>query len=311
MSTTVVTPEVKPKQKADIWEQALLLNVSRKWPSLSKTVKSTDVQVDADKRRIHVTKDLFNSKALKSLFSYDQRIDDFIYRRCTPFPMKRGMYVLAIDLFDEVENELVNHEAGRVPLIDACYEAYDKDLEDAKQALGALFDPTDYIPKERFKQAFAFEWDWVKFGVDERLEKMSKDVAQRQADKMAKKWIEAGEAAEKVLFTSFSELVAHLNDRLSPGTDKDGNPTKKTFRDSLLDNVQDFLKVIKSRNLTGNEELNSLADQARALTSGITPDMLRTNDSMREAVQKGFATIKEQLDRAVVDASARIVRFED
>ena len=315
MSTTAVPlqkSEVNPTVKQNIWETATLLIVSRKWPSLSKTISSTDIETkNADKKRIHVSKDLFNSKALKKLFSFDAKIDDFIGRRASSFPLKGGVFLLAKTLIHEVENEMIQHAAGRAPLIQACYEAYDNDLEEAKQSLGEYFDPNDYPTKEQFRHCFQFEWHYWNFAVDETLKQISAELAEREADKLVEKWVEAGKAAETVLYEGMNELVAHLMDRLSPGADKDGNPTKKTFRDSMLDNLTDFLKYIKVRNLTGNEDINKLADQAQALMNGVTPDLLRNNEAMRDNVLKGFTQIKTELDKSIIEGANRAVRFQD
>jgi hypothetical protein len=300
-----VNPTVKPKN--NIMDSAVILTVSRRWPSLSKTVSSSEIQVNANKKRIHVSKDLFNSQALKKLFNFDAKIDEFLSRRCIPFPLKRAMYMLPIDLFNETENELTQHQAGRLPLIENCFNAYEHDLEEAKASLGDLFDPNDYLTKEAYRASFYFSWQYVQFSVDAKLKEISAEVAAREADKMVQKWVEAGNVAEQVLYSGMNELVGHLVERLSPA--EEGK--KKVFRDSMLDNLTDFLKVLKVRNLTGNENLDKLADQAKALINDVTPDMLRTNESMRAGVQAGFEQIKAELDKALVDAPMRAVRFED
>ena len=323
MSTQAITPEqqqFRPVQEVNpvlptrqnIWETAVLLTVSTTYPSMSKTISSTIVNAATDKKRIHVSKDLFNSKALKNLFSYDVRIFDFIQRHTTPFPLKRGIYLLPADFVNTVENELREHIEGREAYIQACYEAFDLDLENAKQELGELFDPSDYPTKEQYRHSFVFEYNYLQMAVSEKLKSISAEMAAREADKMAQKWVEAGEAAEKVLFSSFAELVSHLTERLSPSIDQEtGKEKKKIFRDSMLDRITDFLRTIKTRNLTGNEQLNALADQAAALTQGITPEMLRSNEAMRANIQLGFAQIKETLDKAVTEAPLRSVRFEE
>lgn len=307
--TTAETPVVVAKAKKNLLESATILRFERKWPSLSKTVSKTDPAVDikADRSRVHVTKDLFDSPELKRLFSYDARIDAFLDVHCLPFPLMRGWRLLPLDLFNETEAALTAHHEGRLPLIEAAYNVYEKDIESAKVFLNKLFDPSDYVPKEEFKSKFIFRWQYLRFGEALNIEQINKDIAQREANKVQAQWIEASEAVQQLLRIQMQELVANMTDRLAPGAEG----KKKIFRDSLVSNMNDFLKTFDARNLTEDGELKRLVDQVRALTDGVDPETLRTNDGIRDSVQQGFALVKTQLDQMITTAPLRSITFED
>src|SRR5271157_863113 len=175
MSTQTVTPELEAgkvqvpqpqqtteqKKPRNPFESAVLLSVGWKWPSLSKTVSVDAVDVkgetpSTDKRKVHVSKDLFDCPELKRLFGHAAKVDEFLYRRCLPFPLKRAVYLLPKDFFMEVENFLTQHQAERQQLIEAAVNVYEQAVERAQVFLGPLFHASDYPPKEEFRSCFQF-----------------------------------------------------------------------------------------------------------------------------------------------------------
>ena len=304
--------EIVVKKLRNPFDSATILSVSRKWPKLSKSISVDQIDVrgetpETDKKKVHVSKDLFDCPELKRLFGHDADVDSFLFRYCVPFPLKRAVYLLPMDLFDEVENFLTEHVQEREPLIEAAVNVYDAAIERAKVFLGPLFKQSDYPPKEVFRASFDFSWQYLEIGVSGKLKEVSADIQAREAAKMNATYVEASQAIQALLRTSMGELVNHLVDRLTPGPDG----KKKVFRDSMLDNVNDFLKTFRSRNLTDDTDLATLVEQAQQLTNGISPENLRTNEGLRDNVQRGFEQIKAQLDAMIQVAPTREIRLTD
>jgi hypothetical protein len=224
-----------------------------------------------------------------------------------PFYLKRAIYLLPIDLFSEVENALTTHAAGRQPLIDAIMGVYDQAMLDSKTALGALYNPADYLTAAEFKSRFKFSWQYLQIGVSDKLKAISAEIAAREEEKMKADWQEASAQIQQLLRVQFGELVSHACDRLTPAADG----KKKVFRDSMITNITEFLSSFSARNLAQDTELQTFVEQMKLLTNGLTPEQLRDNEGLRNAIQKGFSEIKSNLDTLIEVAGPRKIRFED
>ena len=327
MSTTTTIPELHtgevpvqtPQQTTQVrqprnpLDSALLLSVAWKWPSLSKTVTVDAVDIkgetpNTDKRKVHISKDLFDCPELKRLFNHAGQVDEFLYRRCSPFPLKRAVYLLPKDFFHEVENFLTEHAAERVPMIEAAVNVYDQAVENAKIFLGPLFHASDYPSKEIFRASFEFSWHYLQIGISDALKEIDSQIAAREADKMQSIFEEAGEACEKLLRTAMSDLVSNLVEKLEPSP-TDGR--KKVIRDTAMVNIHEFLSTFQARNLTGDTQLQDLVDQANQLLNGVSPAQLRDNEGLRATVQAGFTEIKEKLNSLIVVQPIRQIRLSD
>lgn len=305
----------------NLLDKACLISVTRKWPKFSMKVPIEHIQVTAevtaaapanrkelDKRRLHSSKDLYDCQQLKDLASYDMQIEAFIARCTLPFKaLKKGIYLLPITLVDEVENRLGEHIEGRVAYIQAAVNAFDAAKEAAKTFLGPLYNEEDYPTKEEFAASFEFTWQYLEIGVSEALRRVNADIARREGAKIQQQWVEAGEAAQKLLRANMNEFVSHLVTQLSPGIDG----KRKRFYDSSLANLQEFMANFDARNLTEDAELQALVNKAKLLTSNISPSLLRNDDATRNTIQQGFEEIKAELSKLIEVAPDRELRLED
>lgn len=304
-------PTAPVVKKSSIFEKAICLNVGRKWPSLSKTVKTKVLTTTADPGWIHAQKDLYNCSELKKIFSWDAKIDAYLDTRCLPFPLKRGVYLLPVDLYEEVETALTNHLVGLEPLVDKFASVLADAVAHSKERLGDQFDPRDYPTVEQAKSSFRFYWQYLNFNVADQLRQVDKKIFEREQQKLEAEWVEASSAIQDMLRANMANLVTHMVERLTPEPVVQGQePKKKIFRDSMLNNINDFLRVFDARNLSNDDELKLLVDKARAMTNGISPEIIRNNEGLRDALQKGFSQIKTNLDVMVTNAPRRAIELE-
>jgi hypothetical protein len=310
VTPSVVQPPAAPQPVANsIFDKAVCVSVGRGWPSLTKTLSKDFIAVsNADKRRLHAQKDLYDSVELKKLFNLEAALDNKLKLYCIPFPLKNGVYILPIDLYSEVENLLTQHIAARQPLIEAFCAKYDQLVADAKAALGSSFNPADYGTAESVKSEFEFSYNYLQLNVADALQKVGKDVLKREQDKMEKVWQEAGTAATQLLAAQFGGMVKHLQDRLQD-TGKDGK--KKIFRNTLLDPINEFIKCFNPRNLQSNQELKNLVEQAKALVTGVNAQQIRDNETLKKTLHDGFAAINDSLASFVIDEPVRGITLSD
>jgi hypothetical protein len=300
----------------NIFDKASILLVTREWPGLTKSLSKEFINVEnADKRRFHGQKDLYKSYVIKKLFSNEVKLDATLDLLCLPFPLKNGFRILPIDMVNEVEETLKNHVAARTEIISefsqkeegSVLTVYDQIIVDSQQFLGNAFNPADYAPVEVFISQFGFEWEYLDMNPSKLLMKVKKEYYERESKKLAKKWEEAGEAAQQLLRASMADMVSHLVDRLS--SKEDGK--KKIFRDTVMDPINEFIRTFPARNLTDDAELQELVNQTKQLVGGVNPENLRNNEGLRDTVQTGFTEIKSKLDTMIVKMPKRAIRFED
>ena len=118
---------------------------------------------------------------------------------------------------------------------------------------------------------------------------------------MAARFDEAVQLAEQAFLDELSGLVSHLAERL--GGDEDGRP--KVFRDSAIENLEEFFERFRRLNVASSEELEALVGQARRVIRGARPQQLRDSESLRREVAAGLSGVQSALDGHLVDRPRR------
>lgn len=321
MSTTTVTPEVTPipalptvpaevQRKVNILDNAMLLTIIRQWPPQTKAISNAVVNTTATPGWVTVSKKLFKSKEFSAIVNNETVLDNFIKRRSSPMPFRSGNHLVAMDLFNEVEAEFNKHVIKRDALINTFVAAWKKIVERAEKELGSNFHAQDYPSEQEIRSYFYFAWDWMDFKVSEKLESVNKEIAARKSTQMAREVRHAAEVGKQLMRAEMQEIVTHLTERLS-SKEENGELKRKTFRDTLLDRITDFKTVFDPRNIAGDSELKTLVDQTEALLKGVDPIILRSDDALRNSVHDGFAKIKDELGKMIINKPARAIQLEE
>jgi len=311
MSTAQLVPEQESIFSSNWMDKGICLVIEKSWIGVSKAVNSSRVEVKADKDMIHVSKQLFDCPELKKILSSDTKVvDEYVRQQCLPGSslFRRGAYLLPIDLFANVDAKLVEHAENRKKLVEDFCKVYENAVANAKERLQDLFDPFDYPPVEVVRESFTFSWRYLQFGVDPKLEAISKSIYQREQEKAQVMWNEAGEEIRHLLRLNMQELVSSMVDKLAPTVEGE---KKKVFKKTSLNKINEFFETFDARNLTGDEELKKLVEDAKKLAEGITPEVLKSSEELKENLRTGFESIKQSLDQMLIDAPARRFRFEE
>jgi len=183
--------------------------------------------------------------------------------------------------------------------------AYDQIKEDARRRLGHLYAANDY--PEEIRGLFRVDWEFPSVEPPVYLQRISPEVYEQERLRVAVRFDEAVRLAEEAFATQLAELITHLTDRLTPGTDGQ----RKVFRDSAVGNFRDFFDRFRALNIRSKPELDALVEQAQDLLHGVTPEQIRTLPEVRQRLQAGMAEVREHLDSLVIDAPRRrIVRAQ-
>jgi len=172
----------------------------------------------------------------------------------------------------------------------------------ARQRLGRLFNPADY-PTD-LAGLFAVNFDFPSVEPPEYLRQLSPQLYQQEAARVAARFDEAIRLAEEAFVEELSKLVSHLTERLAG--DDDGKP--KIFRDSAIENLQEFFGRFRHLNVRSNQELDDLVAQVQRITSGVQPQALRDDQPLRQRVSSQLAGVQSVLDGLLVDRPRRALQ---
>jgi len=290
----------------DLAKKTVCIRVRLSTMGNTRKVSTSQIEADADKDLLRVSKHLVDSAELKAVGRFDGEIRRYLYNICLPFEI--GIHLLAIAALQQVEERLRQFASDREQLVQAFLVAYPSLCLDAAKRLRGLYNPADYPPAADVAREFGFSWQYVSFGVPEQLKGISQEVWEQEREKAAQRMAEASCEIQQVLRESMAKLVQHMADRLKEGAD--GKPLR--FKESTVSNLIEFLANFEFRNVTDDTELQALVAQSRQLLQGVNADDLRTTgELLRMKVQQGMAEIAAQLDTMFTRTGGRKFRFDE
>lgn len=289
----------------DLARKTVCIKVRLSTMGNTRKVSTSQIEADADKDLLRVSKHLLDSAELKAIGRFDGEIRRYLYNICLPFEI--GIHLLPVAALEVVEQRLRQFRTDRENLVQAFLAVYPNLCLDASKRLRGLYNPADYPPAEDVARQFGFSWQYVSFGVPEQLRGISQEVWEQEREKAAQRMAEASSEIQLVLRESMAKLVQHMADRLKDGPD--GKPLR--FKESTVSNLVEFLENFEFRNVADDQELQALVVQARSLLQGVGSEDLRTTADLRAKVQEGMSTLAAQLDTLVTRSGGRKFRFEE
>jgi hypothetical protein len=271
----------------------------------TRKVSPSQVEVDADKALIRVSKTLLDSPELQAVRTLDGDVRHFLYDMCLPFDI--GIHLLPLCLVKSVEEKLREFKEKRRELVESFLIAYPRLCREAAGRLRTLHNPTDYPPVDDVRARFTFTWQYVSYGVPEQLREISARFFEEEREKAVVTMSEACKEIQQVMRASLLEMVNHLRERLSDQAD--GKPQR--LRESTVQKLRDFLATFDMRNVVNDEELREQVDKARSLLEGVSTDALRNMPLVRAFVREGMADIAARMDMLAGDRVSRKFRFDE
>ncbi len=299
---------MKPNTGTGIADRSvgLLLRFSRF--GSRRSISSDQVEVEADKSLIHVSKDILDSRELQAISRFDLYTRVWVMTRALPSELyKAGAYLIPVDVLEEVYQYLTTRMKAREQLIEQFIEAYPALKKAAKERLKDLFDPRDYPAEAEMGSAFTMSFQVIEHtSPGSKLRAISKMMFEREREKYEEMWANAGAQIKDALRESMADLVGHLVERLSG--DNDGKP--KRIHETRVKAVEEFLDSFGKRNIVDDTELAALVEQAKKIISGVDVKQLREDDKLRARVVIGFSEVKAALDTMLIDRPGRLVTVD-
>ena len=263
-----------------------------------KDVSGRQVEVDADKDSINVSKRLLEAEELVAISKLDSEIRNFIYNQCLPSFALEGVYILPNNLIKDTEDRLKAYAELRREAVAKFLFVYNDRVKEAAERLRAVYDPSDYPSAEEAGENFTMEWSYLTLGIPEALK--DHDLYEAEAEKSAAR-LESMEAGiKRRMRENFSDIVNHMVDKLSG--EREGGKIK-IFRDSMLDNAKEFIAGFAFKNLAEDNELAELVAEFAEILDEVTADDLRKHSELRENTRAGVVDIQGKLQKLMEGAA--------
>ena len=289
-------------EEENVWEKGVLVNLDiGAWGARKKLPKGVIDTGDTDENYIKSIKHLIDKEKLKSIRVIRSRARRFVYDKSLPFPMD-GVWFIPRGMIVEVDNELKRLRDEFEVNVEEFVSSYDKCVEDARENLGSLYNPTDYPTDIRYK--FYFGWNFITVSAPNgKVGILSPELYERESQKFRESILQFKGMVLEALTERFSELVNHIVDRLSGG--------EKKFRDATINNMLVFINSFDEMNIVSNEELREQVKRVRGILVGADISSIRNDDKLREHIQSKMDGVKSEVDNMLVKLPKRKIQIPD
>jgi hypothetical protein len=201
-----------------------------------------------------------------------------------------------IEGFNQLQSDLRHELSEAVADLDLHYSELKRA---ARDRLGRLYDSRDY--PESLVGLFEVTWDYPSIEPPNYLQQISPQLYEEECRRVSSRFEEAVQLAESAFIDELSKMIAHLTERLTGA--EDGKP--KIFRDSAIDNLQEFFERFRALNVRSNEQLDSLVLQCQRAVRGAQPQSLRDDPALRNRIATQLSGVNASLEGLMVDRPRR------
>ena len=236
--------------------------------------------------------------AFRSVTAIKGRAVNYWKQNSLPYP-EPGIRLIRRESIDDFHSSIEHFRNELTEAVDALDQHFDELKRTAEDRLGELFNRADY--PTTLIGSFAVECDFPSVEPPAYLRQLNPELYQQECQRMQQRFDEAVRLTEAAFTEELAQLVDHLSERLSG--DVDGKP--KVFRDSVVENLEEFFERFQRLNIHSNEQLDDLVQRAQQLMNGVRPQQLRRSQSTRQQIANGLAGVQSSLDQLLVDKPRR------
>lgn len=171
----------------------------------------------------------------------------------------------------------------------------------AKEKAGSLYNEADYPAS--FAGLFGIEFEFPAIDPPEYLKKLAPQVYEAECVRIAARFDQAVVMAEQLFTGELHKLTAHLTDVLTGG--EDGK--KKVFKDSCIENLQEFFERFKALSVRSSKDLDEVVENVKSLVVGVDPDSLRSNNDLKSELGKQMLAVSSKLETMLIERPRRKV----
>jgi hypothetical protein len=295
---------------SSLQSQTVILNVTFHLPSNERKGSLSDVQVDADKDSLRLSKEFIRSDTYKKLRGMRNETNKALanleltgQNNSLADLLQAGAYMIPVACLDDLWPKLEKIKAEYNQLGDKlAYEEWTAVIEDAKKRLRDQFDPRNYPSADRFRRKIWVDWRLIQFSTPDNAT-LGEALYEQEKQKAQDAWRDAECEVAYALRSGLSKLVNHLVDILQVGPDG----SKKNLHSSTVDKVNDFLDTFGKRNILNDDELKDLVNKAKLVLDGKNVEDLKIG---RNKIGADLQQVGNELSQ-LVKSTKRAIRFKD
>lgn len=303
----LVPPTPRRITATELQEKVVIFILTIRSPARERQVRDKSIlTTEADKTRLRITKKIFDAEELKAIQQIDSSVRGYIRRMALPTPFKEGVYAVPLGLIEQVDAKMAQYAEERQQAVQSLKAVYQEVKDQARRQLGQFYTESDYaIDLDR---AFNLEWQYVSLGAPTAVKGIDGKLYTREQERLQQQWNEAITEMRDALRVGLAELVNDLVGRLTASAEGE----KKVKPSHLLKRFEEFLATFQARNVTDDEQLAQLAEQARNLLNGVDSKRLVESKNLQQQVAQSFKTVQATLGKLELEAkNRRRIRFDE
>lgn len=290
-------------------QQTFLLDMKIDRMTTSKKVNPNQIQTDADRTLLRVSKVILDCPEMKAvrrtISRLRERVD--VLKIPTAGMFRSGMYLMPYSLMEQIESLFAKTEAELATRVDDLINVYEASIQADRERLNSLFKESDYPLSSDVRSAFKVTWSYQTISTPEGLKVHRMDIYKREAAKMKALMEAAAAESRDALIHQALELARHVADKLTPG--EDGKP--KMIRESSLTNWEEFCDLFSHKNIAGDSDLEKVLADVKAALGGRKAKDLRTDAEAAAEIKALFDGVVGKLDEMVVAKPIRKITLEE
>lgn len=170
---------------------------------------------------------------------------------------------------------------------------YDPILRDVAGRAGSTFDASLYPSRTEIARMFKFHYALVPVPEINGFDKVAGAAQQMMRDEFAKHMQHVQDSIVEEMTTNTRKVLTKMSERL----DYDEGDTKKTFKNTLVTNVQDWHSHMQQYNeVLKIDVVSSLTNQVGNVLTMANPEVLRQSSDVRRGVKQQVDAILKSMD---------------
>jgi hypothetical protein len=281
----------KGRTMKTIQEKAVLANLSISRWSPTKIDRKVTAKAIADNHAApksgRFSKSLLPEEALETLGTLCNEAREYHYSVTRPWK-DDGKRILPSALVIDYTSRMRGLKYKFATEVAIFLKDYPSHVEAARTTLNGMFSAADYPDAEKLRERFSFQFELepIPSADDFRITMVSEEFEEAKVE-LEQRVAAAVESSRVDLWQRLAEPLRAIVHRL-------GTPDA-TFRDSLLGNLRDLLKLLPALNIEGDVNLAALADECAQKIAIYGPDYLRHDALKRRAVAGDAQSILDRM----------------
>jgi len=271
-----------------------------------RQIRDITVETTADKSQLRHQKQLIDSPELDEIRSQDGYLVRHLNSRSCKY--SDSMRLLPKTEVEPIYRVLEAYRNLRRPKLVAKfmekYRALEAiDFAPLAEVLGDQFDRGDYPKSDTVEAGFEFDYELRPVGVV-NMDGIPAAIVEAELKKDAERREAAVVEWQELMRFAGIEVVDALFNAIKPQPDG----KKRIFKDSTVENLQEFLKTFSLRDLAGDAEYHTkVVLPLQNLMKGVTGDKLRHSENLKKHIADQMGEIRKSAS-LLVQATGRKFR---